>query len=75
MINVNKLKAIFVENGKNQKDVAKMLGISENTMSIKLKKGIFNSDEIFKLIDMFEIKNPTDIFFASDVTLQETKEN
>lgn len=75
MINVNKLKAIFVENGKNQKDVAKMLGISENTMSIKLKKGILNSDEIFKLIDIFEIKNPTDIFFASDVTFQETKEN
>lgn len=64
MINVNKLKAIFVENGKNQKDVAKMLGISENTMSIKLKKGILNSDEIFKLIDIFEIKNPTDIFFC-----------
>lgn len=75
MINVNKLKAIFVENGKNQKDVAKMLGISENTMSIKLKKGILNSDEIFKLIDIFEIKNPTDIFFANDVTLEETKEN
>ncbi|MFR3737131.1 helix-turn-helix domain-containing protein [Anaerococcus obesiensis] len=75
MINVNKLKAIFVENGKNQKDVAKMLGISENTMSIKLKKGILNSDEIFKLIDIFEIKNPTDIFFVNDVTLEETKEN
>lgn len=75
MINVNKLKAIFVENGKNQKDVAKMLGISENTMSIKLKKGIFNSDEIFKLIDIFEIKNPTDIFFVKNVTSQETKED
>lgn len=74
MINVNKLKAIFVENGKNQKDVAKMLGISENTMSIKLKKGILNSDEIFKLIDIFEIKNPTDIFFVNDVTHKETKD-
>lgn len=64
MINVNKLKAIFVENGKTQGDVAKMLGISENTMSLKMKKGVLNSDEMYKLIEFFDIKNPSDIFFA-----------
>lgn len=68
MINVNKLKAIFVENGKTQKDVAELLDISSNTMSTKLKKGVLNSDEIYKLIDYFDIKNPVEIFFVEKVT-------
>ena len=68
MINVNKLKAIFVENGKTQKDVAELLDISSNTMSTKLKKGVLNSDEIYKLIDYFDIKNPVEIFFVENVT-------
>ena len=68
LINVNKLKAIFVENGKSQRDVAKLLDISDNTMSAKLKRGILNSDEIYKLIDYFKINNPVEIFFTDDVT-------
>lgn len=68
MINVNKLKAIFVEHGKTQGEVAKMLDISENTMSLKLKKGVLNSDEIYKLIEEFKIDNPVEIFFAEKVT-------
>lgn len=73
MINVNKLKAIFVENGKSQRDVAKLLDISDNTMSAKLKRGILNSDEIYKLIDYFKINNPVEIFFTDDVTQWVTK--
>lgn len=74
MINVNKLKAVFVENGKTQSNVAEMLGISDNTMTSKLKRGIFNSDEIYKLIDYLDIQNPVEIFFADNVTQSETKE-
>lgn len=68
MINVKKLKAIFVEKGKTQKDIARMLNISDNTMTNKLKKGILNSDEIYKLIDYLDIDNPVEIFFAEEVT-------
>lgn len=68
LINVKKLKAIFVEKGKTQKDIAEMLNISDNTMTNKLKKGILNSDEIYKLIDYLDIKNPVEIFFAEEVT-------
>lgn len=74
MINVNKLKAVFVENGKTQSNVAEMLGISDNTMTSKLKRGIFNSDEIYKLIDYLDIQNPVEIFFADNVTRSETNE-
>lgn len=62
LINVKKLKAIFVEKGKTQKDIAEMLNISDNTMTNKLKKGILNSDEIYKLIDYLDIENPVEIF-------------
>ena len=48
--------------------MAKLLDISDNTMSAKLKRGILNSDEIYKLIDYFKITNPVEIFFADDVT-------
>lgn len=68
LINVKKLKAIFVEKGKTQKDIARMLNISDNTMTNKLKKGILNSDEIYKLIDYLDIDNPVEIFFAEEVT-------
>lgn len=68
MINTNKLRAIFVENGKTQKDVARMLGISDNTMTSKLKRGVFNSNEIYKLIEYFDIKNPVEIFFTDNVS-------
>lgn len=68
LINVKKLKAIFVEKGKTQKDIAEMLNISDNTMTNKLKKGILNSDEIYKLIDYLDIENPVEIFFAEKVT-------
>lgn len=68
LINVKKLKAIFVEKGKTQKDIAEMLNISDNTMTNKLKKGILNSDEIYKLIDYLDIENPVEIFFAEEVT-------
>ena len=34
-----------------------------------MKKGVFGSDDIQKMIDSFNIENPIDIFFAKEVTL------
>lgn len=59
----NEFKAILAREGKTQGDVAKYLGISENTMSNKLKKGVFGSDEIEKMIKLLHIDNPAFIFF------------
>lgn len=65
MIQINKLKALFVEKNITQQEIAKELGITETTMSRKMKKGIFDSDEMYKMIEILEIENPSEIFFAS----------
>lgn len=64
MIRINKLKARFVEKGYTQQEIAKELGITDVTLSRKLNKGVFNSDEIYKMIVLLEIEDPTEIFFA-----------
>ncbi len=65
MIQINKLKALFVEKNITQQEIAKELGITETTMSRKMKKGVFDSDEMYKMIEILEIENPSEIFFAS----------
>lgn len=60
----NEFKAILARENKTQGDVAKHLGISENTMSQKLKRGVFGSDEIQKMVDYLHIKDPVFIFFS-----------
>lgn len=68
MINVNLLKGSIVSNGLTQGDVAEKLGITPQTFSAKMKKGVFGSDEIEKLIKILEIKDPVPIFFNTKVT-------
>lgn len=67
MILVNKLRGIIVAQGETQASVAKELGITETTMSRKLQKGVFDSDEIYKMIKFLKIKDPEEIFFAEKV--------
>lgn len=64
LIKVNELKGLFVAKGLTQADVARELNITETTMSRKLQRGVFDSDEIYKMIDLLDIKNPVEIFFA-----------
>lgn len=68
MIDTNKLRGVIAENGKTQCDVAKMLGMAPKTFYIRMKKGVFGSDEIQIMIDNLNIQNPMDIFFAKKVT-------
>lgn len=68
MIKTNELKGIIAKNGLSQRKVAKHLGITEKTFYDKMKRGIFNSDEISKMISLLDIDNPSDIFFANKVT-------
>ena len=64
MININALKAEWVKKGFKQYDVASMLGITQKTLSLKLKKGVLGSDEIAILIDKLDIADPISIFFT-----------
>ena len=68
MINVNKLKGKIAEAGLSQGAFAKKIGLNEMTFYRKMKKGIFNSDEIEKMIATLDIDDPVGIFFANRVS-------
>ena len=64
MILVNELKGKIVAKGLTQAELAKMIGMSSKTFSLKLKKGVFGSDEIEQMIKILDIEDPARIFFA-----------
>ena len=68
MIDTNALKGIITAHGMTQQDVAKEIGVSPKTFYSKMKKGVFGSDEIERMIDLLTIDNPVSIFFAEKVT-------
>ena len=68
MINTNELRAEIVRCGLTQEKVAKELNMSPKTFYSRMRKGIFNSDEIESLISLLDIKNPMKIFFVREVS-------
>lgn len=66
MIKINELKGIIAKNGLTQKQVAERIGIAPKTFYEKMKKGVFGSDEIQKMIEILNINNPCEIFFAKE---------
>ncbi len=70
MIKTAKLLGIIAEKGLSQKAVAKKLGINEATFYRKMRRGVFDSDEIYGMIECLGIENPEDIFFACNGTLR-----
>ena len=72
MLDKNALRAEMARNGITQKELAKMVGISEKTFILKMKKGVFGTDEAQIMIDTLGIKNPSEIFFAKLVNCQVT---
>jgi len=74
MINTDKLRGIIAENGSSQRQVALTLGITEKTFYDKMKKGVFDSDEMSQMIDILSISNPVEVFFAEVGTQYATNE-
>lgn len=64
MVNSNKVKGLIVENGYSMSEIADYLGISTTSLNRRLKKGVFNSNEIDILIEKLHITDPMPIFFA-----------
>lgn len=67
MVAVNELRGIISARGLSQRKVANQMGMAEKTFYEKMKKGVFNSNEMDALIEILEIKNPGEIFFAQKV--------
>lgn len=68
MIDTNALRGIIVARGTTQQDVARSIGMAPKTFYTKMKKGVFGSDEMEKMIEVLSIDNPGAIFFAKEVT-------
>ena len=63
-MNVAKLRGIISERGMSQKSVAQAIGMSEKTFYLKMKKGVFGTDEVEKMVRLLDIENPAEIFLS-----------
>ena len=68
MVNTSRLKGIIAENNTSQREVALKLGMYPETFYRKMKRGIFDSDEIEEMIKILNIEDPVAIFFNNQVT-------
>ena len=66
-MNSNKLRGVIAERGFSQREVANAIGINEKTFYLKMKKGVFGTDEAEKMIKLLSIENPAEIFFTQSV--------
>lgn len=64
MIDVNALRGKIYEKGLSQRKVAKTLGMTEKTFYSKMRRGVFDSDEIDEMIALLGISDPAPIFFT-----------
>ncbi len=76
MTNTLKLRALLIENNLTNEDIAKKLGISKQSFSMKINnKREFKTSEIYKLSRFLNLSNSSDImsiFFANRVELNST---
>lgn len=69
----DELLGIIKARGLTQADVAEHLGITSKTFYEKMKRGVFGSDEVDRMIDFLKIEDPMWIFFERKVTYKDTK--
>lgn len=68
MVNTQKLRGLMAEKNRTGKDMARVIKKTPKTFYAKMKKGIFDSDEILAMVDDLDIENPMEIFFVEEVT-------
>lgn len=66
MINTDELRGEIAKKGTSQRKLAKAIGVTDTTFYKKMKKGVFGSDEIEKIVNELEIDKARaiEIFFA-----------
>ncbi len=73
MIDSKALSNVIFNRDLSQRKVAHHLGMTEKTFYSKMKKGVFDSDEIEEMIKFLGISDPMPIFFPNFVTQQVTE--
>lgn len=68
MVDTNKLRGLFREKRLTVAQAARLAGISTSTMHRKLNSGVFDTDEIDRMVDSLHIAEPEKIFFVHKVT-------
>lgn len=68
MVDTKELRAQMYRNKCSIKTAADAIGVTANTMYIKMKSGKFTVDEAEKLIALLDLQEPAAIFFAAQVT-------
>ena len=66
MMNTNLLKAEIVRNGLTQKEFCKSIKMAQSTFIRKIRKGVFNTDEIERMVNVLNLKRPEQIFFGKN---------
>ena len=64
MVAVDKLRGIIAERGMSQRQVARVLGMTEKTFYTKMQKGVFGTDEVEKMVELLSISDPVEIFLV-----------
>lgn len=64
----NLLKAEIVKNGMTQKQLCEAIKMSQSTFIRKIKKGVFNTNDIKKIVTVLKIDKPELIFFNWQLT-------
>lgn len=72
MLDTSELRAQIVKKGLSQRKMAKILGITEKTFYVKMKDGVFRTDELERMADVLGIpKENMGIFFREASAQQE----
>ena len=64
MIDVKKLRGKMAEKDRTGQHMAKVIKKTPKTFYAKMKRGVFDSDEIAAIVEDLAIENPEEIFFA-----------
>ena len=68
MFNEREFEAQMVRKGVKKYELAEKLGMTYTSLYRKIKSGRFTREEIGKIIELLEIKDPVPIFFADELT-------
>lgn len=63
-MNTFKLRGIIAERGLTQERVAIAIGVTPRTFYAKMKKGVFGTDEVMKMVELLKIEDPASIFLV-----------